>query len=98
MSKPAVERQEEPTWQPISALGLISGLIDAQLNGGRDQYETLLRARPYALDDATVERLIRCSAYGDTADDLWLYDDQLARWDRQALSGSQRREVERLQA
>ena len=77
-----MERREEPTWQPISELGLIGDLIDAQLDGGRDQYETLLRARPYALDDATVERLIK--AYGDTADDLWLCDEPLARWNRQA--------------
>lgn len=91
-----VERQEEPTWQPISAMGLIGRLIDAQVDGGHDQYETLLRARPYALDDATVERLLR--TYGDTADDLWLYDEQLARWSKGVLSGYQRREVERLRA
>jgi len=96
MSEPAVKRQEEPTWQPISALGLIGRLIDAQVEGGRDQYETLLRARPYALDDATVERLLK--AYGDTTDDLWLYDEQLARWSKGVLSGYQRREVERLRA
>lgn len=91
-----MERQEEPTWQPISALGLIGGLIDAQLDSGHDQYETLLRARPYALDDATVGRLLK--TYGDTADDLWLYDEQLVRWAGQALSPAQRSEVEHLQA
>lgn len=60
-----MERKEEPTWQPIGALRLIGGAIDAQLDGGRDQYETLLRARPYALDDAPVDRLVK--TYGDTA-------------------------------
>jgi hypothetical protein len=51
-----VEREGEPTWQPISARGLIASMIDAQLVGGCDQHRTLLRARPYMLDDATAER------------------------------------------
>jgi len=89
-----VQREGEPTWQPISALGLIADLVDSQLDGGRDQYRALLRARPYVLDDDTVEGLLR--VYGDTNDDLWLYDEQLERWAAGALTSAQRREVERL--
>lgn len=48
------------------------------------------------LDDATVERLLR--VYGETAEDLWLYDEQLARWGAHAISTAQRREVERLKS
>jgi hypothetical protein len=91
-----VEGKGQPTWQPISALGLVASLIDAQLEDGRDQHQLLLKARPYVLDDATVERLLR--VYGETVEDLWLYDEQLARWRRSALSPAQRNEVERLQS
>lgn len=48
------------------------------------------------LDDATVERLLR--VYGETAEDLWLYDEQLARWEAQPNSTAHRREVERLKS
>lgn len=90
-------RDQEPNWQPISALGLIGSVIDGQLDGCRDQHRTLLAAagRPYALDDSTVARVRR--VFGDTADGLWLYDTQLARWDRQPLTPTQRAEVERLE-
>ena len=91
-----MEHNGQPTSQPISALGLIASIIDAQLDDARDQHELLLRARPYVLDDATVERLLR--VYGEMAEDNWLYDEQLARWEAQAISSAQRREVERLKS
>ncbi len=89
-------REREPDWQPISALALIASLIDGQLESGREQHEKLRKAavRRYALDDATVQSLLR--VYGDTNNDLWLYDEQLLRWTRQALTAAQRREVRRL--
>lgn len=89
---------QEPNWQPISALATITSLIDRQVASGRDQHQRLLQAaeRPYLLDDATVARVRR--AVGDTAADLWLYDTQLTRWARQPLTQAQRRDIERLQA
>lgn len=89
-------RDQEPNWQPIGSLATIASLIDDQLEAARDQYRSLLEAesRPYVLDDATVARVAR--VYGDTADDLWLYDRQLARWSQQNLTSLQRAEVERL--
>lgn len=89
---------QEPNWQPISALPTIASMIDGQLEAGRDQYRTLLEAevRPYRLDDATVARVAR--VYGDTADDLWLYDTQLLRWGQQHLTPGQCTEVGRLEA
>ena len=93
-----MEDEVGPTWQPISALGLIGSLIDAQVEGGRDQYQTLVGAadRPYVLDKATVRRVVE--VYGVTAADLWLYDEQLARWDRQGPTAVQQREIDRLRA
>jgi len=89
-------RDQEPNWQPIGALATIASLIDDQLEGGRDQYRSLLEAevRPYVLDDATVARVVR--VYSDTAADLWLYDTQLACWGQQTLTSAQRSEIERL--
>jgi hypothetical protein len=54
-----MSRDHEPTWQPISALAMISSVIDGQVDGGRDQHQRLLQAaeRPYMLDDATVARV-----------------------------------------
>ena len=73
-------------------------MIDDQLEGAGEQYKTLLRAedRPYVLDDATVARVEQ--VYGDTPADLWLYDTPLDRWSNEALTASQRGEVERLKA
>ncbi len=88
---------QEPNWQPISALPTIASMIDGQLEAGRDQYRTLLEAevRPYRLDDATVARVAR--VYGDTAADLWLYDTQLLRWSQRHLTPGQCTEVGRLE-
>ncbi|MCA1832865.1 MAG: hypothetical protein LC750_09105 [Actinobacteria bacterium] len=51
----------QPNWQPISALATIGSLIDGEVDGGRDQYQRLLRTaeRPYVLDDATVAWVLR---------------------------------------
>ena len=87
-------RNEPPTWLGIEDLGLVASMVDAQLDGAREQHETLLRARPYVLDDHTVGRLLE--VWGDTRDDRWLYDTQLDCWTAEALSPTQRREVERL--
>ncbi len=88
---------QEPHWQPISALRMIASMIDGQLEAGRDQYRTLAEAevRPYRLDGATVARVQR--VYGDTAADLWLFETQLFRWSEQHLTSAQRGEVERLE-
>ena len=83
-----MERPDEPTWLGIEDLGLVVSMVDAQLDGAREQHETLLRARPYLLDDHTVGRLL--AVWGDTRDDLWLYDTQLDRWTAEALSPIQR--------
>jgi len=89
-----VSGDQERNWQPVAALAMIAEMIDGQLEAGQDQYRTLLEAevRPYRLDDATVARVQR--VYGDTAADLWLYDEQLARWTAQPLTSAQRVEAQ----
>jgi hypothetical protein len=50
--------------------------------------------RPHVLDDATVDRLIRVVT--SQKDDLWLYEEQLARWPTPSPTPAQLAEIERL--
>lgn len=83
-------------FNPISKLPLIGGFIDQELQEVTEQYANLklARSRPHVLDDYTVNRVIE--VYSEQRDDLWLNEEQLARWQKLSLSASQRQEVERL--
>ncbi len=87
----------EPTWQPITMLPTIAMLIDGSLSHAREHYATLLEARPkpHVLDDATIARVKRVNGEGLEWCDV--YDRQLARWQREGLTGAQREEGTRLQ-
>jgi hypothetical protein len=78
-------------------LATIARLIDGGLADTREQYATLLEARPkpWVLDDALVARSRRVNS--EALDWCGVYDRQLARWLGQRLTPSQRREVIRLQ-
>lgn len=86
---------QAPNWQPISALGRVAAVIDGQLVAVEDQHRVLVAAagRPYSLDSATVERVAR--VFGETAEGLWLYDEQLRRWAARPLTPAQEAEVGR---
>lgn len=90
------KRSGKPTFHPISALPIVGGVIDGMLESAEEQVRLLLEAdrHPYALDDATVSRLIR--VYREQAADHWLFREQLRRWGAGPLSVEQRQEVERL--
>ena len=83
---------ERPDWQPISRLPL----IDAMLQDAEEHYQTLLQAspKPHVLDDYIVGRVFE--VFGTQKDDLWLFEEQLARWKMDKLSVGQRHEVDRL--
>ena len=83
---------ERPDWQPISRLPL----IDAMLQDAEEHYQTLLQAcpKPHVLDDYIVGRVFE--VFGSQKDDLWLFEEQLARWKMDKLSVGQRHEVDRL--
>jgi hypothetical protein len=87
---------QTPIWRPISFLATYTQLIDGTLEEAKDQLALLEQARPkpYALDDATVSRIIRC--YTESATYIPLYREQLTRWERTELTTEQRREVDRL--
>jgi len=75
---------------------MVAAHIDGMLQADREQYETLLQAKPkpHVLDDSTVNRLI--AAFTTQRNDFGLFDEQLQRWAALSLSDQQRREVERL--
>jgi hypothetical protein len=86
----------QPLWQPIEALPLIAGLIDGYLPESQDMLRMLAeaRGRPYELDDATLDRVVR--VYSVQQNDLGLFEDQLRRWSRGPLTAEQGREIRRL--
>jgi len=81
-------------WHPIASLPLIAHVIDGQLEGAEEQHRLLLQAKPGALDDATVERVVR--VFTEEAEFLVIYQEQLDRRRAQPLTIAQRREVDRL--
>jgi hypothetical protein len=87
----------QPQWQPISMLPTIATHIDGMLEAAQEQYQTLLpaKARPHALDNYTVNRVIK--VFTEQLKDLWLFDEQLKRWSNGKLTGEQHKEIERLQ-
>jgi len=85
-----------PSWQPISALPLITTIVAGMLDAAEQNYDSLneARAHPSSLDDATLDRVDK--VWGDTQADHWLFVEQVARWKREALSSAQRKAVVRL--
>ena len=85
-----------PEWQPVSKLPLLAQHIDGWLAAVEEEKDTLqaARERPYVLDDSTVGRVIQ--VFSTQRDDLWLFEEQLRRWQAEPLTQAQRREMERL--
>lgn len=88
--------REEPTWQPLSRLRLVGSVIDQGVADAEAQYRLLLEAKhvPRVLDDHTVGRVLE--VYGETHDNLWVFEEQMRRWGAQKLTAAQRREIDRL--
>jgi hypothetical protein len=91
-----VTQDPSPTWQPLSALPLIGSLIEGMLQEAEEHYQTLQKARPqpHVLDDDTVRRVLE--VFGAQADDLWLFEEQLSRWQQASPTLAQRQALERL--
>src|SRR5258708_24024117 len=89
-------KQPSPQWQPIGKLPLIASVIDGMLESAKEQYDNLQGARkkPHVLDDYTVRRVQE--VFTTQKNDLWLYDEQLTRWNKGTLTPVQSKEVERL--
>ena len=91
-------QDQEPNWQPISALPMIASMIRETLENTEDQYQTLQEAedKPHVLNDDLVDRVIRL--YTLQAEDVELFAQQLARWQKAGLTPPQQQEVEVLGA
>jgi len=85
-----------PNWQPLSALPMMAAMVSEQLADVRQQLQNLqsVQSRPHVLDDATVKRLLQ--VYGEQQDFLWVYDEQVMRWQREALTSEQRHQLEHM--
>ena len=83
---------EQPNWQPIGRLPLIGSMIDGMLQDAEEHYQTLLQAspKPHVLDDYTVGRVLE--VFGSQKNDLWLFEEQLARWKMDKLGVGNRHE------
>jgi len=59
----------------------------------RQQLQNLeaVQSRPHVLDDAMVKRLLQ--VYGEQQDFLWIFDEQVMRWQREALTSEQRQQL-----
>ena len=88
--------QLPPQWQPIARLPLLTTLIDGMLESADEQYQTLqlARQRPHVLDDYTVGRVI--TVFTKQQKDLGLYDEQVQRWQAEALTDEQRGDLAHL--
>jgi hypothetical protein len=77
-------------------LPTIATHIDGMLKAAQEQYETLLPAKvkPHVLDDYTINRVKK--VFTTHLNDLWLFEEQLARWKSGSLTEEQQTEVERL--
>jgi len=86
----------QPRWQGIETLWTFATHIDGMLESSQEQYATLQEAKPkpHVLDDYTVNRVI--TVFTSQIADLWLFDEQLKRWQAETLTTEQGREVERL--
>ena len=83
-------------WQPLERLAFLATIIDESL----DDLETTLglfqkgKEKPGSLDDALVQRSQRL--YSEQLSDLWLWEEQVARWASVAPDAAQRKELQRL--
>ena len=92
-----MSNQQEPNWQPIKNLPMITGMIDGQVSEAQSQYKNLLEARetPCILDDYTVNRVIE--AFKEQQEFIWIYEKQLSIWKGEKLSIALMDEITRLQ-
>jgi len=73
---------------------MMAAMVSEQLADVRQQLQNLrsVQSRPHVLDDATVKRLLQ--VYGEQQGFLWVYDEQVMRWQREMLTSEQRQKLE----
>ncbi len=88
--------EETPHWQPIGVLPELASMIDGMLESAEDVSQSLQQAedRPHIMDEYTVGRVR--AVHGTQHKDLWLYEEQLARWSTADPTLAQRQEIDQL--
>jgi hypothetical protein len=92
-----MSEQRSPNWQPISFLPELAEMVDGMLEGAEEVYQSLeqARQRPHVLDDYTVGRVRE--VHTTQRNDLWLYEEQLSRWQEADPTPAESTEIKRLQ-
>jgi hypothetical protein len=85
-----------PTWQPISFLPQLAEMVDGMLESAAEVHGSLQQAqdRPHVMDDYTIGRVRE--VHTTQRNDLWLYAEQLSRWQRAAPTLAQETEITRV--
>ena len=87
-----------PNWQPLSMLPMMTDMVSGMLGEVNTQLQSLRAAqeKPHVLDDYTVDRVLK--VYGEQQDFLWVYEAQLARWQQENLTETQRQQTDQMSA
>lgn len=95
MPEPIPEPMSEPTWQPISALPMLTAHVDGGVQLAAEHLATLQQAsdRPGVLDNATVDSVV--TTFTTTRQDLELFAEQGRRWQAEQLTDTDRAGVAR---
>ncbi len=90
------QQDEKPNWQPLSMLPTIASIIDEEVDNFEDLHKNLGEARkkPHVMDDMIIDRAI--NNHRKYLEGAWVYDEQIARWKKEKLTGEQSQEIERL--
>ncbi len=88
--------EETSHWQPIGFLPELVPMINGMLESAEDVSQSLQQAedRPHVMDEYTVGRVRE--VHGTQLNDLWLYEEQRARWSTADPTLAQRQEIDRL--
>jgi hypothetical protein len=91
-----VAHEATPHWQPIGFLPELAPMIDGMLDSAEEVSQSLQQAedRPHVMDEYTVGRVRE--VHSTQLNDLWLYEEQLARWSTADPTLAQRQEIDRL--
>ncbi len=89
--------KQTPNWQPISFLPQLAEMVDGMLASAEDVFGSLQQAqdRPHVMDDYTIGRVRE--VHTTQRNDLWLYEEQLSRWQHAEPTPAQETEIKRLQ-
>jgi len=96
MSKQKRKWKQEPNWRPISDMPLIAFSLNGMIEADKEQCKGLLLAKdkPHVLDDYTINRVLK--AFNEQVEFIDLYDEQLLRWRKEALTEKQEKEIDKL--